>query len=345
MPADQLTPASPPMSARPGSAATAEPAWEQVFVEFADWENAEQAAAERLAPVLDQASAAGLVSGWWFIRKRPCWRVRVLPGHDRAAMRATVETALDSLAIPGGPLRQWLPGTYEAEEAAFGGPEAMTAAHRLFVADSAAIMRPRRRKQSRPGPRELSVLLCTALLRGARLEWYEQGDAWHRVTRERPLPPNVTAAQLAGLTESTAALLTADTTPGSGLLDASGPLAGTEQWVAAFRDAGKSLGELARSGDTPARTARSPQLPRHLPLEPARPPDPAAGRARPRRPGRHPRPATLAPSAPRATSGSRRRSRPRPGHQAVPPGSPAPARLPQPGSARSPGPQLRDVRR
>ena len=248
MPADQLTPASPPMSARPGSAATAEPAWEQVFVEFADWENAEQAAAERLAPVLDQASAAGLISGWWFIRKRPCWRVRVLPGHDRAAMRATVETALDSLAIPGGPLRQWLPGTYEAEEAAFGGPEAMTAAHRLFAADSAAIMRLAAGGKAGLGRRELSVLLCTALLRGARLEWYEQGDAWHRVTRERPLPPNVTAAQLAGLTESTAALLTADTAPGSGLLDASGPLAGTEQWVAAFRDAGKSLSELARSG-------------------------------------------------------------------------------------------------
>lgn len=141
MPADQLTPAGPPMPARPGSAATAEPAWEQVFVEFADWDNAEQAAAEHLVPVLDQASAAGLISGWWFIRKRPCWRVRVLPGRDRAAMRAAVETALDSLAVPGGPLRQWLPGTYEAEEAAFGGPEAMTVAHRLFAEDSTAIMR------------------------------------------------------------------------------------------------------------------------------------------------------------------------------------------------------------
>jgi thiopeptide-type bacteriocin biosynthesis protein len=248
MPADQLTPASPPTPARPGSAATAEPAWEQVFVEFADWDNAEQAAAERLAPILDQASAAGLISGWWFIRKRPCWRVRVLPGYDRAAMRATVETALDSLSVPGGPLRHWLPGTYEAEEAAFGGPEAMTAAHRLFAADSTAIMRLAAGDKAGLGRRELSVLLCTTLLRGAGLEWYEQGDAWHRVTRERPLPPNVTAAQLTGLTESTAALLTADTTPGSGLLDVSGPLAGTEQWVAAFRDAGKSLSGLARSG-------------------------------------------------------------------------------------------------
>ena len=248
MPADQLSPADPPMLARPDSAATAEPAWEQVFVEFADWDNAEQAAAEHLVPVLDQASASGLISGWWFIRKRPRWRVRVLPGHDRAAMRAIVETTLDSLAGPGGPLRQWLPGTYEAEEAAFGGPEAMTVAHRLFAADSVAIMRLAAEGKTGLGRRELSVLLCTALLRGSRLEWYEQGDAWHRVTRERPLPPNVTAAQLAGLTESTAALLTADTAPSSGLLDASGPLAGAEQWVAAFRDTGKSLSELARSG-------------------------------------------------------------------------------------------------
>lgn len=248
MPADQLTPANPPEPAGPGLAATAEPEWEQVLIEFADWDRAEQAAAGHLAPVLDQASDAGLISGWWFIRKHPRWRVRFRPVGDRATMRAAVETALDSLTVPGGPLRQWLPGTYEAEEAAFGGPEAMTAAHRLFAADSAAIMRLAAGGEVGLGRRELSVLLCTALLRGTGLEWYEQGDAWHRVTRERPLPPNVTAAQLAGLTECTAPLLTADTTHGSALLDASGPLAGTEQWVAAFRDAGTSLGELARSG-------------------------------------------------------------------------------------------------
>jgi thiopeptide-type bacteriocin biosynthesis protein len=248
MPAHQLTAASPPIPAGPGSSATAQADWEQVSVEFADWDSAEQVAAKHVAPVLDQARSAGLISGWWFIRKYPCWRVRMLLGQNGTAIRPVVGAALDSLAVPGGPLRQWSSGTYEAEEAAFGGPEGMAIAHNLFTADSAAVMGLAAGEKLGLGRRELSVLLCTALLRAARLEWYEQGDAWHRVTRERPLPPNVTAAQIAGLTESTTALVTADTTPGSALFDSSGPMVGTEQWIAAFRDAGNSLSELLRSG-------------------------------------------------------------------------------------------------
>jgi thiopeptide-type bacteriocin biosynthesis protein len=239
---------------------------EQVSVEFADWDRAEQAAAEHLAPVLDQASSAGLVSGWWFIRKYPCWRVRMLPGHDSTTMRAAVEAMFGSLAVPGGPLRQWRPGRYEAEEAAFGGPEAMAVAHSLFTADSAAVMRLAAGDKVGLGRRALSVLLCTALLRAAKLEWYEQGDAWHHVPRERTLPADAPAAQITGLADTITTLLTADITSASGLFDAGGPLAGTEQWMAAFRDAGKSTGGICQVHARHAKGRRQVQAARLSPV-------------------------------------------------------------------------------
>lgn len=63
----------------------------------------------------------------------------------------------------------------------------MTCAHELFHADSRAILA--LHHHTNPlGRRELSVLLCTVLMRAASLEWYEMGDTWHQVTAERPLP-------------------------------------------------------------------------------------------------------------------------------------------------------------
>lgn len=248
MPADQLTDLA-ALLTRPPAVLGGTPGWWQLYIEFPDWAASEQTATRHLAPLLDEIGASGLITGWWFIRKNPCWRLRLRPGPDAPVMQAAIRAALDGLTASGA-LRRWRPGVYEAEEAAFGGPEGMAAAHDLFMADSGAVMHLLRGGQggSGVGRRELSVLLCTALLRGARLEWYEQGDAWHRVTLERPLPADVTAGQVSALAESIKVLLTADTSPDSGLFRPGAPLATAADWAAAFRQVGRELGTLARSG-------------------------------------------------------------------------------------------------
>jgi thiopeptide-type bacteriocin biosynthesis protein len=248
MPADQLaglTPQAP-------SGGLAGPGWLHLYVEFTDWAASEQAAARHLAPLLHQPQASGQITGFWFVRKHPCWRLRLRlpPSSDGHALEAAIRPVLDGLADSGAILRWW-PGIYEAEEAAFGGPSGMTIAHDLFVADSEAMLRllgSAEDSGARLGRRELSLALCTTLLHGARLEWYEQGDAWHRVTRERPLPDDVTAEQVSGLTASTRILLATDTSAASSLFEAGGPLANAADWAAAFRQAGEDLGTLARCG-------------------------------------------------------------------------------------------------
>jgi thiopeptide-type bacteriocin biosynthesis protein len=223
-----------------------------MYIEFTDWAASEQAAARHLAPLLRQARASGLITGFWFVRKHPCWRLRLglPPGADGHSLKVAIRPVLDRLTDSGA-IRRWWPGVYEAEEAAFGGPSGMAIAHDLFATDSEATLQLVNSDDGlgpRLGRRELSLMLCTILLHGARLEWYEQGDAWHRVTRERPLPDDVTAEQVSKLTASTTTLLTMDTSAASPLFEAGGPLANATDWAAAFRQAGQSLGTLARSG-------------------------------------------------------------------------------------------------
>lgn len=234
MPADQLTGRDP---------------WWQVYVEFIDWAASERTFARHLEPLLRAVGDDGLVDAWWFMRKHPCWRLRVGLRSDPRVVRETFGTALDGLANDGA-IRRWWPGVYEPEEAAFGGPEGMATAHNLFAADSSAVMSLLNRGQDSTGlgSRELSVVLCAAMLHGAGLEWYEQGDAWHRVTAERPLPGDVADSQVRGLTDDVKALLAADTSPGSRLFQPSAPLAEFAEWAAAFRQVGRELGTLARSG-------------------------------------------------------------------------------------------------
>jgi hypothetical protein len=106
--------------------------WWQLYIEFADWRYAEKVAAEYLAPLLNTAC----MTGWWFIRKHPCWRVRLRKDSPHRGIALT--SALDELAA-GGHIQTWWHGIYEPETTAFGGPAAMTIAHELFCADSHAI--------------------------------------------------------------------------------------------------------------------------------------------------------------------------------------------------------------
>jgi thiopeptide-type bacteriocin biosynthesis protein len=238
MPTDQLA----PVATRPTSQE-----WWQAYIEFPDVVPNEQAAVRHLAPLLDQARENGWITGWWFIRKHPCWRVRLRLGPAGRGLHAAMGTALDELTN-GGVILRWWPGIYEAEEAAFGGPAGMMIAHDLFTADSQAIMGLVEGTRISLGRRELSIVMCTALLRGAGLEWYEQGDAWHRVARERPLPADAPAAKITEMAATIRTLLVSDTSADSELFQPGGPMATNTNWAAAFRQAGQQLGAQARCG-------------------------------------------------------------------------------------------------
>ncbi|AXI77472.1 thiopeptide-type bacteriocin biosynthesis protein [Peterkaempfera bronchialis] len=220
--------------------------WTQLYLEFTHWASAEKTAAEHLAPLLHTAQRQGDLTGWWFIRKHPCWRLRLRTSHDAA--KASVPAALDGL-VTAGHLRRWWPGIiYEAETPAFGGGAAMTVAHELFTADSTGILALTRRGDRALGRRELSVLLCTTLMRAAALEWYEQGDAWHRVSEDRPLPSDVPPDRLQELAGNIATLLRADFAPDGPLWGPGGPAEFAADWAGAFRRAGQDLGAAARTG-------------------------------------------------------------------------------------------------
>lgn len=221
--------------------------WWQVYIQFADWRTSEQVAADTIVPLLNRAEENGLVSNWWFMRKYPCWRLRLHPGAAGQAMRDHLAVALDQLA-GGDRISRWWPGIYETETAAFGGEEGMAAAHGLFCEDSRAVMRLICDGDVGLGRRELSVLLCSTLMRAAGLEWYEQGDTWHRVAQERPLPEDVPLTKLTTMASELKRLLVADTKPDGPLLSADGPLASATVWADAFRQAGHALGEAARAG-------------------------------------------------------------------------------------------------
>ncbi|MEU9120571.1 thiopeptide-type bacteriocin biosynthesis protein [Streptomyces sp. NPDC048506] len=217
--------------------------WRQLYVQFTDWDKAEQAAADHIAPALDLAQQDGLITGWWFIRKHPCWRLRLLPAPG-TQLPSTLADTLDELTADGR-VHHWWPGIYEPETAPFGGDTSMTIAHTLFHADSRAILTT---PQGGLGRRELSLLLCATLMRAAGLEWYEQGDAWHRVIMERPLPPDLPAAKVHAMAGSLRQLLLADTSATGTMLQSDRTLKPAADWVRAFRHAGRDLGTAARNG-------------------------------------------------------------------------------------------------
>lgn len=226
--------------------------WYQVHVEFADWETAETSMAAHLWPRLRAAENDGTVSSWWYIRKAPCWRLRFHAATTPTDMKQFVAGMLDDLArqdlIAG-----WWSSIYEPEACAFGGAAGIEAAHRLFHADSRSILEYLNRTATNPttdpiiGRRELSILLCSALLRAAKQDWHEQGDVWHRVTLMRPLPPDAPTERLHSLTSQIRQLVSLDTSPPPSPA-ANGPLAYAGDWLATFTHAGHALGAAAHHG-------------------------------------------------------------------------------------------------
>ncbi|AUY50463.1 thiopeptide-type bacteriocin biosynthesis protein [Streptomyces sp. CB01881] len=231
--------------------AAATGAWIQVYVQPADWDQAEQHLAAHLGPHLRQAENSGAVHAWWYVRKHPCWRLRLQRGPAATADDFQKATArlLDRLREQDV-ITAWWPGIYEPEAAALGGPHGIAAAHRLFHADSRAILvhtHWRNTDSPRPviGRRELSMMLCSHMLRAAGQEWTEQGDVWDRVTHMRPLPETATD-DLDRLTASVGTLLSADT---GALARPGARLEYAATWAYEFHTAGQALAAAARTGD------------------------------------------------------------------------------------------------
>jgi thiopeptide-type bacteriocin biosynthesis protein len=212
--------------------------WKQVNISFTSWDQAEDAAAASIAPHLETGE---LVSAWWFIRKAPCWRIRYQPAGD--GTQARLEQHLSELAAAGS-IAGWTRAVYEPETRAFGGPEAMTAAHRLFHADSRAILAYLRSNPGGGHRREISLLLCSILLRAAQLDIYEQGDVWARVTDHRKPPPG-TSPDRPSLLGPVRRLITAD---GESQMRDGAPLARCAQWAATYAAAGRELAAFSAAG-------------------------------------------------------------------------------------------------
>lgn len=209
-----------------------ETSWRQVNIAFPgqDTRESERHAITHLARVLPAAESAGLITSWSFIRKGR-WRVRYRPagtgGRDSGSLRAQLVRGLD-----------WTGDIYEPEVHAFGGPASMDAAHELFHADSRHLL------TFLSGPasdrRERSLILCTALMRAAGLEFGEQGDVWARIAEQRSalrgeLPDPATWTSF---TDDVRQLLT-----GQARRDDIG-----HDWLTAFENAGGQLKALRESG-------------------------------------------------------------------------------------------------
>ncbi|MFK0223951.1 thiopeptide-type bacteriocin biosynthesis protein [Streptomyces vinaceus] len=218
--------------------------WYQVRIEFPDWSRCEEAATV-LAPGFADAEQAGLIGAWWFVRKAPEWRLRALPGsHGPDRLRHILSGVLDAL-VEQRMISRWWPTIYEPEVPAFGGPAAMDLAHSLFHADSTHVLNHIQKRQPPLGRRELSVLLLCALFRAAGLECFEQGDVWDKVSRLRPLPLDVTTAQLTELGHGLRTLMNADPSP---LITPGGTLEAQGRWLDSFETAGRALGGAAAAG-------------------------------------------------------------------------------------------------
>ncbi|NSC22246.1 methyltransferase [Streptomyces albus subsp. chlorinus] len=214
--------------------------WRQITIAFPNWDSAEHTALTHVVPLLATAETGP----WFFVRKTPTWRIRYQPPDNPVA-------AEDHLLYVLGPLQRdqhltaVTPAIYEPETHAFGGTEAMNTAHELFHRDSHHLIAHLNCHRDRPRRRELAVLLCTALLRAAGLDWYEQGDVWARVADHRDRPQPEPDGRLKSLREGLRHLMTADVTQ---LTRDGAPLTVPAAWPQAFTTAGRDLAALAAGG-------------------------------------------------------------------------------------------------
>jgi thiopeptide-type bacteriocin biosynthesis protein len=198
----------------------------------------ECALATVVGPRLDTLTAeVGASGGWWYLNKQPGWRIRL-----RSIQPALAAEFFDDLTA-AGVIMSWSPALYEPETAAFGGNTGMDIAHDLFCADTNGILAYLRRDDPPLGRREISVLLISAMLSAAGLDWHEHGDVFARVAAMRPEPTSGTAEQTAQLAGQLRTLLAV---PAAEVF--SGDASTAARWHTGFTDAGHRLADASSSG-------------------------------------------------------------------------------------------------
>jgi thiopeptide-type bacteriocin biosynthesis protein len=218
--------------------------WLQVNVQGPRADSDADTSLVRMGQIMSEAEARGLITGWFFIRKGTWrrWRYQPVRPH-KAEPRAVVREKTERLRQEGV-ITQWVEPVYEPESYAFGGTPAMKVAHELFHGDSRAILEYALTADGTFVPdwgvhnKELSILLCAVLMRGARQEWFEQGDVWAKVSEVRA---QSTYNFREGVVEGMRRLLT---------VDASHIMArrGISHWCSLFEQAGRSMVSLSESG-------------------------------------------------------------------------------------------------
>jgi len=208
--------------------------WHHYLIEFADRPSAEHTAATVVAPALEKAQHDGELHTWWYLRKTPAWRLRYQPANPDTTV---IDTLLADLAA-GGKVTNWARGLYEPETLAFGGPASTDIVHTLFHHDSRHCLTRARDTAPALGQRETTVLLFSAMLRAAGLDWFEQGDVWATVASLRPPAPDHGDSER--LRQAMRRLMTVNARDAPDLVP--------QDWWAAFDTAGHQLAALARKG-------------------------------------------------------------------------------------------------
>jgi len=218
--------------------------WVQVNLTFPDYSIAENAMLDAIWPAIRRLDS----DRWWFVRKRPHWRLRLRP-----AANTTTAGLLDQVAAAFDPIvsrriiEGWSITHYEPETTAFGGSQSMRAVHDIFHADSNGYLEFRRASQDkpaeRPDPRLVSLLINTHMFRAVGIETTEHGDIWARVVDQRPpLPPE---PDLASLTAKASAAFRVDLRE----LTATDPrFSSAEAWAMNIAECGRRVGALWRAG-------------------------------------------------------------------------------------------------
>jgi protein-L-isoaspartate(D-aspartate) O-methyltransferase len=211
---------------------TTQPDWHQINVTCADWQSVERVGVTVLRPLLTDARAAAAVTGWWFVRKGPTWRLRLRGSTPEFVGQVITELKANPQVDACTAL------IYEPETLAFGGPAGMAVAHTWFEADSRHVLD--HLAGDATYRRELPTVLAARLMLAAGQDRYEQGDCWARLAEHR------TAV---GRREPTPDLVTAvrHLTSASDDTDVS-PLQALPDWTSAVEHAGRTLAQLAAEG-------------------------------------------------------------------------------------------------
>ncbi|MET9293061.1 thiopeptide-type bacteriocin biosynthesis protein [Streptomyces sp. NPDC003077] len=219
--------------------------WHQMHIQFSHYPTAARVFRAHLLPALGTNS----IGTWWFVRKYPCWRLRVhpAPGATTQQTAAHLAEALDN-TVSSGAIQDWWSSPYEPETVAFGGPIGMTITHDLFHADSTGILAYLHHSAIGTAgmldAKATSFLVTAAALRAAGLEWGEQGDVWGQLEVHRPLPEDTDPEKVTRMVQPLRRLLKLDPDP----FVANGPLAPIQNWVGGVQRGARALADTARSG-------------------------------------------------------------------------------------------------